>query len=133
MSSAFRQLELNGGRVLPGKTWRLHLDPAEDGYADAQLDDYGGLARRAYRWHRGTSMTLRARFSHLAGELIGTAGFGFWNAPFGDPTVGWPTLPKATWFFYASTPSDLPFPEEGEMRSPLRQCSWPPLLRLFWC
>jgi hypothetical protein len=61
-------------------------------------------------------MDLRARFSHPEGELVGTAGFGFWNAPFGDPTVRWPTLPQANWFFYASRPSDLPFPEVGPGR-----------------
>jgi hypothetical protein len=61
-------------------------------------------------------MQLRARFSHPADELVGTAGFGFWNAPFGDPTARLPTLPQATWFFFASRPSDLPFPEAGAGR-----------------
>jgi hypothetical protein len=50
---------------------------------------------------------VRARFSHPAGELQGTAGFGFWNAPFGVARGQWPTLPKAIWFFYASPPANL--------------------------
>ncbi len=53
-------------------------------------------------------MRLQARFSHNADELLGTAGFGFWNAPFGDPTIRFPTLPQAAWFFFASPPNDLP-------------------------
>src|SRR5436853_7051057 len=38
--------------------------------------------------------------------LRGTAGFGFWNYPFsvrGDVLM----LPEATWFFYASPPSNM--------------------------
>jgi hypothetical protein len=48
--------------------------------------------------------------------LLGTAGFGFWNAPFGDPTVPWPALPQAAWFFYASAPGDLPLAPDGSGR-----------------
>ena len=57
-----------------------------------------------------------ARFSHGAECLTGTAGFGFWNAPFGDPTLRLPALPQATWFFYASAPTDLPFNPLGPGR-----------------
>ncbi len=116
MSSSLRRLEINSGRVLKGDTWLLRLDPAGAGYADAQLDDYGDLKRRDYLWRPGTTMDLRARFSHTSGELQGTAGFGFWNAPFGDPSISYPALPQATWYFYASSPSDLPFPERGAGR-----------------
>jgi hypothetical protein len=116
MTSGFRQLEINGGRVSRERGWRLWLDPAEDGYADAQIDDYGGRKRSAYPWRTGAHMSLRARFSHESGQLVGTAGFGFWNSPFGDPTVRWLALPQAAWFFYASSPSDLPFPEQGPGR-----------------
>ena len=52
---------------------------------------------------------MRARFSHTAGELRGTAGFGFWNAPYGDPTQRRAALPAALWFFFASATNDLPF------------------------
>ncbi len=116
----WRQLELNGGSVRDGTSWRFQLPPLEKGYADAQIDDYGRIRqihrwrpRRHYPWRPGVHMQLQARFSHAAGELRGTAGFGFWNAPFGDPTIPWPALPQAVWFFYASTPSDLPLAEKG--------------------
>jgi hypothetical protein len=116
MDAHFRRLEINGGIVEPSWPKRLKLNPVSQGYADAQIDDYGGSKRRDYSWQPGTSMSLWARFSHPDGVLLGTAGFGFWNAPFGDPTVPWPTLPQATWFFYGSKPTDLPLPLEGSGR-----------------
>jgi hypothetical protein len=59
---------------------------------------------------------LRARFSPGQDALRGTAGFGFWNAPFGDPTMRRPAPPQATWFFYASPPTDLPLAPSGPGR-----------------
>jgi len=52
-------------------------------------------------------MTVRARFSHPAGTLRGTAGFGFWNDPFLMTGARPPALPRAVWFFYASPPSEM--------------------------
>ena len=85
-------------------------------YADAQIDDYGTLARSAFPWKPPLRMEVRARSSHPsttandtsthADILRGTAGFGFWNYPFsvrGDILM----LPEATWFFYASPPSNM--------------------------
>lgn len=122
-NNEWRRLELNGGQVMEAPHWRFQLPPIEKGYADAQIDDYGLLSerrrwrrRRYYPWQAGVVLRLRARFSHPAGRLRGTAGFGFWNAPFGDPTVPWPALPQATWFFYASDPSDLPLAAAGPGR-----------------
>lgn len=119
----FRLLELHGGLVTAGSATICWLPPVAAGYADAQFDDYGlsGLegveyGRGRFRWGPGLSMSLKARFSHEADQLRGTAGFGFWNAPFGDPSVRWPALPQATWFFYASMPSDLPLALEGAGR-----------------
>lgn len=109
-------LSIQGGRVEDGPPLRLTLPPTARGYADAQVDDYHGRRRRDYLWRPGTELRLRARFSHPAGELVGTAGFGFWNAPFGDPTVGGPALPQAAWFFYASAPTDLPLAPAGPGR-----------------
>ena len=109
----FRRLELNGGRVIRTNTWQLLLPPTAAGYADAQIDDYGEAGgREQYPWRPGMYLSLRARFAPGEGRLLGTAGFGFWNAPFGDPTVKRPALPQAAWFFYASPPSDLPFPPD---------------------
>jgi hypothetical protein len=88
----------------------------EQGYTDAQIDDYSGRSRRHYPWQPGVELSLQARFSHSVNDLVGTAGFGFWNAPFGDPTVPWPTLPQAVWFFYASPPNDLPLASTGPGR-----------------
>ncbi len=116
MAYVMRHLEINGGRVEDQDVRRLLLPSGVEGYADAQIDDYGGLRRRAYHWWPGTQLELRARFSHPLGEIAGTAGFGFWNAPFGDPSVRWPALPRATWFFYASEPSDLPLAKDGTGR-----------------
>ena len=105
----WRQLEINGGRVEPGLVTRLFLPiTAADEYVDAQIDDYGSRSRRQYPWQPGIELSLQARFSHNEDDLIGTAGFGFWNAPFGDPTVPWPTLPQTVWFFFGSPPNDLP-------------------------
>ncbi|MFZ0548910.1 MAG: hypothetical protein WAM60_25895 [Candidatus Promineifilaceae bacterium] len=116
--SSFRNLEINGGRVenhAPGH-YNLFLPSVTKGYADAQIDDYGRLKRANYPWLLGTRLQLEARFSHPESELIGTAGFGFWNAPFGDPTIPWPTLPQAAWFFYGSSPTNLPLALEGAGR-----------------
>lgn len=113
-----RRLELNGGCVQEKPYWRLTLPPTSAGYADAQIDDYGfhGIRRSHYPWLPGTCLQLRARFSHPPDQLVGTAGFGFWNAPFADPNVRWPALPQAAWFFFASAPTDLPLAPGGPGR-----------------
>ncbi len=114
------QTQLNGGSITTPTTdsVRLQLSPSASGYANAQLDDTHGRGRRHYLWqptaHEEVQLTLRARFSHPADQLAGTAGFGFWNAPFGDSSVPWPTLPQATWFFLASPHSDLPLAPLGK-------------------
>ena len=95
---------------------RLELPPVGKRYGNAQIDDYNGLKRRAYPHRPPMRLSLRARFSHGAGQLQGTAGFGFWNAPLGDPNAPTPTLPTAVWFFYASEPNRLPFLQG--------QCGW---------
>ena len=82
-----------------------HASPSR--YSDAQLDDYQGRPRRRFPWQPPLRLTVRARFSHPAGQLRGTAGFGFWNDPFVMSGGRWPMLPRAVWFFYASPPSDM--------------------------
>jgi len=101
--------------VLPGSAiettgtgWRFVNHEAPPGrYTDAQIDDYQGLRRRDFKWYPPLTLTVRARFSHPAGELLGTAGFGFWNDPFMMTGARPPALPRAIWFFYASPPSDM--------------------------
>jgi hypothetical protein len=106
----------------------LRLPPTGRRYADAQIDDYGFRRKGGFHWRPGLEMQLRARFSHPAGVLKGTAGFGFWNAPFGDPTVRLSLLPQATWFFYGSAPTDLPLaadrPGQGWFASTLDAGRW---------
>ncbi|MCP5096788.1 MAG: family 16 glycosylhydrolase [Chloroflexi bacterium] len=118
----FRHLEISGGQVQVGETMRLWVPNGRSRYTDAQIDDYGRstsstlFPRRHFPWRPGTHLKIRVRFSHSVGKLLGTAGFGFWNAPFIDPTIKWPALPQAIWFFYASEPTDLPFAPEGAGR-----------------
>ncbi len=91
-----------------GAGWRFANEPGDGSrYTNAQIDDYTGLPRRAFRWRPPLSLTVRARFSHPAGELAGTAGFGFWNDPFLMTEARAPALPRAIWFFYASPPSNM--------------------------
>src|SRR5579885_3084460 len=96
---------------------RMAISAVQQGeYADAQIDDYGSLARSAFPWRPPLRMTVRARSSLPAatpgstGEsgaiLRGTAGFGFWNYPF-SPRGDILMLPEAVWFFYASPPSNM--------------------------
>jgi hypothetical protein len=96
---------------------RMAFDAASQGeYTDAQIDDFGSIARSEFPWRPPLRMSVVARSSLPAatrrnkyeseGTLLGTAGFGFWNYPFsvkGDIL----TLPEAVWFFYASPPSNM--------------------------
>jgi hypothetical protein len=85
----------------------VNVDTKHQRITNAQIDDYQPLSRREFRWQPPLTMTVRARFSHPAGELSGTAGFGFWNDPFMMTGRLSPALPRALWFFYASPPSDI--------------------------
>jgi hypothetical protein len=94
----------------------MAMPAAQQGiYTDAQIDDYGQLARAQFPWRPPLRLQVQAR-SSLPGAtststqgseiLRGTAGFGFWNYPFsvrGDILM----LPEAIWFFYASPPSNM--------------------------
>ncbi|MFN4294554.1 MAG: hypothetical protein ACK4JD_10515 [Thermoflexales bacterium] len=99
---------VNGGRVeRAGDVLRLVIPPTtRAAYADAQLDDYEHALPRRFANRPPQRLRLRARFSHPAGALKGTAGFGFWNHPFTrDGAVLEP--PCNVWFFYSSPESDM--------------------------
>ncbi len=100
---------VGGGRLeQPPSSLRFLLPPSRGRrYADAQIDDYRGLPRRRFPWRPPVRMEVQARFSHPAGTLRGTAGFGLWNDPFMMTGLRLPTLPRAVWFFYASPPSNM--------------------------
>ena len=103
-----RYLVGNGVLEPTGSTLRFAIDSASSRqYSDAQIDDYQGLPRRHFLWHAPLRLTVRVRFSHQAGELRGTAGFGFWNDPFLMTGARMPALPRAVWFFYSSQPSNM--------------------------
>lgn len=107
----------SGSLSITDSALRMMLQPVRQGtYADAQIDDYGTLARAAFPWRPPLRLEVRARASLPAASpesnqtsndfLRGTAGFGFWNYPFsarGDILM----LPEAIWFFYASPPSNM--------------------------
>ncbi|MBN1427687.1 MAG: hypothetical protein JXB07_04825 [Anaerolineae bacterium] len=105
----WNQLVLPGSEIEnTGSSWRLVNAPIEAGrYTNAQIDDYQKLHRRDFLWRPPLTLTVRARFSHPVGELVGTAGFGFWNDPFMMTGARMPALPRAIWFFHASPPSDM--------------------------
>lgn len=74
-------------------------------YSNAQLDDNHSLPRRYYAWRPPLRLQVRARLSHSADQLQGTAGFGFWNYPINRHQL--PTLPRAIWFFFAAPPANM--------------------------
>lgn len=108
-AAGWRHQLVGGGALLSTVNGlRLQNDVTTTGrYTNAQLDDYQGLTRRGFPWHPPLTLSLRARFSHEAAQLRGTAGFGFWNDPFGMTGARWPTLPRAIWFFFSAPPSNM--------------------------
>jgi hypothetical protein len=109
LASHWRRYVVGDGVLEPtGSSLRFVIaDATRRRYSDAQIDDYQGLPRRRFLWRPLLRMTVRARFSHPAGDLLGTAGFGFWNDPFLMTGARLPALPRAVWFFYGSPPSNM--------------------------
>lgn len=109
LAATWRTQAVGAGRLQDnGSTLRLLNGPTRQGkYNNAQIDDYQGLARSAFRWQPPLTLTVCARFSHAAQELHGTGGFGFWNDPFLYTDQRWPTLPRAIWFFFSSAASNM--------------------------
>lgn len=101
-------------------------------YTNAQIDDYQPLRRAAFLHRPPLTMSLYARFSHNTDRLRGTAGFGFWNDPFGMSGLRRPTLPRALWFFFSDSASNmalaLDVPGPGWKVATIDPWRWPFLL-----
>jgi hypothetical protein len=110
LDSRLTALEQGVGRVEhSAQGIRLRLDRATDSqYSNAQIDDYLRRKEPFFTWRPPLRMTVRAWASHNAGELKGTAGFGFWTQPV-MPGKWLPILPRAVWFFFSSPPSNMAF------------------------
>ncbi len=96
-------VEQGGGLVLRSDGTIRLVRPAVGAttYANAEVAD-GSLVRR---WPQ--TIRLRARFSHPAEALRGTAGFGLWNSCISPGQVR-ARLPRAAWYFFSSPPFDVP-------------------------
>jgi hypothetical protein len=126
-----------GARVeyLSQDVWRLEIPagPARR-YRLAQLDDYGHLPRRAFRWRPPLDLALEARASEAL--TPGTWGMGLWNDPFGMAILSGaemlrlPVLPNTAWFFFASSPNYLSLrddlPAQGGLAATFSAPNLPP-------
>lgn len=124
---------LDGSQLEQAKDgWLFSNEAVAATYTDSQIDDYQGLKRRHFPQKPPLKLTVRARFSHQAGDLKGTAGFGFWNDPFVMTDKRPPALPQAVWFFYGSTESNLKLardiPGNGWKAATIDTQRWPFLL-----
>ena len=89
-----------------------NASPLQHHLSDAELNDHRLYERGRWVWKPPLRMTVRARASHGQAQLIGTAGFGFWNAPFGAGNDA-AASPQAVWFFHASPPSHMTLSPNG--------------------
>ncbi len=109
--------------VRDGKLYLTLPVGSGEAYHDAQLSDY--TVRAGFRWRPPVRMSMRAWASGLD---VGTAGFGFWNHPFG-PGMRGVRLPQAAWFFFAGPPNDmrlaLDVPGAGWKAATLNAARWP--------
>jgi hypothetical protein len=73
----------------------------------AQYDDYINRTRANYAWRAPVTLRTRLRASHPSGDLLGTAGIGFWNnmAPLWNTRME--VYPNWIWFYYASPQSNI--------------------------
>ncbi len=74
------------------------------GYHNAQITDYR-YGEYAFTCEPPVTVTVTARASRA--DLIGTAGFGFWNHPLSPDLRRFPRLPTALWFFFGAPPHNL--------------------------
>lgn len=96
--------EQGSGRVeqRADSEYTLRISPqTAGGYANAQITNYSD--RRGLSLNAPIEVEVRARFDRVP---AGTAGFGFWNAPYGTKLTDL-RLPKAAWFFFSSERSNM--------------------------
>jgi hypothetical protein len=102
-------------RLAAGSAWveesfglKLSLRNAPSGRLSvAQIDDYIDRPRSDYLWLPPLIFKLKARVSHASGDLMGTAGFGFWNNMAPMWGNGMEVNPNWIWFYYASPQSTI--------------------------
>ncbi|MCS6837159.1 MAG: hypothetical protein NZ750_14215 [Anaerolineae bacterium] len=105
------QVTQQGGGEVTRRMKALHLalppsTQAKPPYANAQITDYDP-AQRNFAWRPPLHLRLNAFFGQPAEQMVGTAGFGFWNFSYGIGAKGL-LLPQALWFFFCAPPSDMP-------------------------
>jgi hypothetical protein len=107
IGSRWRRYVVGGGELMLTEAGlRLELRGAEaDVLSVAQMDEgqYATVGGRG--WRPPVRLTVRARWSHPARDLVGTSGFGFWNDPWGPG--GFVTSPAWVWFAHYSPPSHV--------------------------
>jgi hypothetical protein len=108
-ASPYRLIRTPGAGLARTEDGLRFINMASGGqrYTNAQIDNYAKMRRSTFPCRPPLRLEVRARFSHPAGQLQGTAGFGFWNDPFLMTELQPPVLPRALWFFYSSPPSDM--------------------------
>jgi hypothetical protein len=97
-------------RLAVGSAWveesyglKLILKSVPEGFlSTAQLDDFQTLPREYFPWQPPVTLRLRARASLPSGQLLGTAGFGFWNNMAPLSSTHMEVFPNWMWFYYAS-------------------------------
>ena len=101
----WQPVEQGGGRVVQdGERIRLARPAVQRStYANAEIGDRTFVLTR----RPPLQLRLRARFSHPAAAIRGTAGFGFWNASLSPGQVR-PRLPRTAWYFFSAPPHDVP-------------------------
>lgn len=120
-----------------GGAVRLQIPGVPKGtYNLAQLDDYTGVPRRAFRWQ--PPFTLRVELRASQHHLPGTWGIGLWNDPFslslgmGGGVRRFPVLPECAWFFFASPENYLSLrddqPAHGALAGVWHSAALPALL-----
>ncbi|MDQ7023946.1 MAG: family 16 glycosylhydrolase [Anaerolineae bacterium] len=100
--------EIGEGRVIhQAHALHLTLPPTdEDTYSDAQITDYIPQQRN-FTLTAPLRLTVTAYSTQPANQMVGTAGFGFWNHPFVPNEKGF-RVPQALWFFFGAPPNDMP-------------------------